>query len=203
MAFHGPYDGDLREHILLFKLHRDLGRQHLLGALLADAYARAFFAVPPLPGAIGPEPDVAGAPLVHDLVVPVPLHAARLRWRGFNQSLELARTMLRVLAATARRHPDGARAPLPSPPLSRLAPHLLARVRHTTPQTNLPLAERQTNLKNAFAATDPSALRGKRILVVDDVATTCSTLHETARTLLRAGAARVDALVLARTQDRR
>ncbi len=116
-----------------------------------------------------------------DGVVPVPLHGRRLAWRGFNQSSELGRAVGRALGVA-------------------VWDRALVRTRYTMPQTRLDRKARQTNLKDAFAA-DASLVRGRRILLVDDVYTTGSTLGECARTLKRAGAAAVDALVLARTTD--
>jgi ComF family protein len=113
-----------------------------------------------------------------DLVVPVPAHTLRLLRRGFNQSLVLARMAGRRLATPV----DG---------------HALRRTRHTPPQSGLTKAERESNLAGAFAARE-SRCGGKRILLVDDVATTGSTLGACARTLKRAGASTVHALVLAK-----
>jgi ComF family protein len=112
-------------------------------------------------------------------VVPVPLSAERLRERGFNQALELAR---------------------------RLAPHkteahLLLRIRHTTAQSELPRAQRLRNVAGAFAI-DPlrsSALRGMRVVLVDDVMTSGASLFSAAAALRAAGAAHITALVVART----
>ena len=115
---------------------------------------------------------------VPDGVVPVPLHRRRLAWRGFNQSTELGRAIGRELSV---------------PVMDRA----LSRTRHTPPQTRLDHSERQANIKDAFAA-DASLVRGKQLLLVDDVCTTGATLRECARTLNRAGAAGVDVLVLAR-----
>ncbi|MBM3114640.1 ComF family protein [Jeongeupia naejangsanensis] len=113
-----------------------------------------------------------------DLIMPMPLHPHRLRERGFNQSAELA--------AVISRH-----AGLP------LRHDLLERVRDTTQQSRLSLPERRRNLKGAFAAV--GQLQGMRIAVVDDVMTSGLTLDAVAATLKRAGAARVEAWVLART----
>lgn len=112
-----------------------------------------------------------------DLVLPLPLHAGRLRQRGFNQALELAR-------------PLGRRLNIP------LAPGICQRVRPTAPQATLPWKERAANLHNAFAVTDD--LRGRHILLVDDVMTTGATLNECARTLKLHGAERVTLAVVAR-----
>lgn len=113
-----------------------------------------------------------------DLIIPVPLHRKRLLWRGYNQSTELCRVL-------ARR--------LERPVVS----DALVRIRHTPPQTTLGMAERQENIRAAFEA-DPDIIKGKSVLLVDDVYTTGATLRECARTLRRAGAAEVEVLVLAR-----
>lgn len=118
----------------------------------------------------------------YDVVVPVPLHSARLRERGYNQAQVMAREIAR---------------------LSRLAspPSTLRRVRYTGTQTRLGEGARQGNLEGAFRA-HPARVAGRRFLLVDDVCTTGSTLSHCREELLRAGAARVDALVLARVERR-
>ena len=93
-----------------------------------------------------------------DLVVEVPMHAARLRERGFNQAARLA-------AAAA--------AELEAPRL----PEALIRVRATRAQTGLGAHARRRNLAGAFRVRDPAALRGRKVLLVDDVMTTGSTLE--------------------------
>lgn len=113
-----------------------------------------------------------------DLVVPVPLHARRLLDRGFNQSLELGRLLGRRLACP-------------------LEPRGLRRVRATRPQISLERKDRLHNVRNAFA-TVPELVRDRRVLLVDDVMTTGTTLQECARCLREAGAYGVDVLVLAR-----
>ena len=110
-----------------------------------------------------------------DLVVPVPLSARRLRSRGYNQAAEIA-----------RRHARG-----------RVELELCERTREGPPQTALPFADRRRNVRGAFAVR--RALAGATVAVVDDVMTTGATLGEIARTLKRAGAARVVNWVLART----
>lgn len=114
-----------------------------------------------------------------DLVLPMPLSTARLRQRGFNQALELAR---------------------------RLAPAktdatLLLRTRDTPAQSGLGRAERLRNLRGAFAVEPlrAAAVRGKHILLIDDVMTSGASVFTAAQVLKTAGAARVTALVLART----
>ncbi len=115
-----------------------------------------------------------------DLIVPVPLHPTRLRSREFNQSLLLADQIGCSL----------------SKPVS--ATNLL-RVTATDPQTTLSRRERLSNLRNAFAVRGQEALAGQRILLVDDVFTTGTTLNECAKMLLKSGAETVSAVTLART----
>ena len=118
--------------------------------------------------------------LVHDadLVAPVPLHPSRLRQRGFNQALLLAQAF-------------------PGVPLER---ELLARKRHTPPQAGLNPKERRDNVKGAFGVPRPDLVKGKRILLIDDVFTTGATVKECARVLRRAGAREIDVLTVARVR---
>ncbi|HYQ60514.1 MAG TPA: ComF family protein [Desulfatiglandales bacterium] len=114
------------------------------------------------------------------LIMPVPLHPRRLRTRGFNQSLLLARC---VASKTG----------------SDLDFLSLRRTRFTKPQTELSSEERKKNVRKAFEVVKPEAVKGRTIVLVDDVATTGSTLNECAKALKRAGADSVLCLVLART----
>lgn len=114
-----------------------------------------------------------------DRVVPVPLHWRRRLARGYNQAERIAR-------------PLAFRLGLPCAPL-------LVRRRATPPQSLLGKADRLTNLRKAFRAPDPERVRGLRILLVDDVATTGATLDAAASALKNAGAAAVIALVAGRT----
>jgi len=113
-----------------------------------------------------------------DLVVPMPLHKKRLSERGFNQAVEIARNLARRMD-----WPLGSRGAV--------------RLRHTAPQTGLPYAERERNVRGAFEC--PLDLRGARVGVVDDVMTTGATLNELARVLKHAGASHVENFVIART----
>ena len=110
-----------------------------------------------------------------DCIVPVPLSAARLRQRGYNQTVEIA------------RH-------LGNPGLDV---SLCQRERDGPPQMELPFKERQRNVRGAFRCT--RELAGARVAVVDDVMTTGATLDEIARTLKTSGAARVENWVVTRT----
>jgi len=113
-----------------------------------------------------------------DCIVPMPLHPARLRERGFNQSLELARRIARQLEI----------------PLLEQA---CQRVRDTLPQSALPWKERGKNMRKAFACTVD--LKGKHVVVVDDVMTSGASINELAHALRQAGAREVSAWVIART----
>jgi len=115
----------------------------------------------------------------YSLIVPVPLHPRRLRQRGFNQSVILAREI-------ARRHGIA------------MEFRTLRRVVDTESQAGLKKEERRSNIRKAFGMSDPDRVSGKHVLLVDDVYTTGSTLGECARTLLKGGAESVGALTLAR-----
>jgi ComF family protein len=142
---------------LKFRAHLAHGR--VLGALLADHLA----------GLDGPLPD---------LIVPMPLHRSRLRERGFNQAIELAR-------------PVGRRLGIP------LAADLVERVRPGQAQSSLHKSRRQQNVRGAFALRRP--LDAWHVAIVDDVLTTGASAGELAATLRRAGAERVEVWVVART----
>ena len=140
-----------------FKFHRDLACGRLLSQWML--------------------PACAAAPRPHALL-PVPLHAARLRERGYDQALELARPLASALQLPLR-------------------PELLRRVRATAAQSELDRAARARNLRNAFRA-EPVLALPRHVALVDDVMTTGATLHAAARALRAAGVARVDAWVCAR-----
>ena len=113
----------------------------------------------------------------YDLLLPLPLHPSRLRTRGFNQSLEIARVTSRALGIP-------------------MNPGILTRIRATPPQAELPLKERARNVRGAFECARD--LAGIRILLVDDVMTTGSTLREAARILKLHGAGQITVAVAAR-----
>lgn len=115
----------------------------------------------------------------YDAVVPVPLHRERLRWRGFNQSLLLARHLAARLDAP-------------------VVAHALRRTRSTDPQVDLDESARRVNVAGAFTVVRNHGFHEARVLLVDDVMTSGATVDECARALVRSGAAHVDVHVLAR-----
>jgi len=147
-----------------------IGRLKFQGQLhLVEPLARL------LAGELG---DLREAP---DLLVPVPLHPQRLRERGFNQSLELARVLARHYGL-------------------KLDGRLCRRTRATPPQSGLNRNQRGENLRGAFTiAGDPA---GRRLALLDDVITTGATVRALGKALLQAGAAAIEVWTLARTPDR-
>ena len=149
------------------------GRNLAAGRVLSELWLEAFEDAPP------PRPD---------LLIAVPLHPSRLRERGYNQALELAKPLARAL-----------RIPL--------AENLLSRTRATPAQANLDAVTRRQNLRGAFEF-DSRALPDRKlstlhVALVDDVMTTGATLRECARLLRRAGVGRVDAWAFARAPKSR
>jgi len=114
-----------------------------------------------------------------DLFVPVPLHKRRRRERGFNQAAVLAAELSRLIGVPA-------------------VSDALRKTVNVRPQTSLRSAERRTNVRGAYRAVRPEAIKGKRVVLVDDVFTTGSTLSECAGVLKRAGAADVRGVTVAR-----
>lgn len=140
-----------------FKFHRDLAAGRLLAELMAQGLA----------GVDRP-----------DALVPLPLHSARLRQRGYDQALELAKPLSRLLDVP-------------------LLAGRLVRVRDTAPQSELDASARARNVADAFSVTDGRALP-TRVALIDDVMTTGATLQAAAKALRRAGVQHVDAWVCAR-----
>lgn len=114
------------------------------------------------------------------LVVPVPQSAERRRERGFNQTELLAKL---AHGKWLRDH-------------ALYAPNAVAKVRHTPPQTSLDREKRLENLKGAFSVTNPALVRGRHVILIDDVVTTGATVEEIRRTLLEAGAKEVIAFAI-------
>lgn len=153
----GPFDGWLREAILQFKYEAEWARAEHLGPLLASS--------------IEDLPDI-------DALVPVPLHPARLRQRGFNQSLLLAELV-------------GAALNLP-------VEEQIARTRRTQAQARLRGVDRAANVADAFEVPIAEHVNGRAIVLIDDVVTTGSTLAACAAAARNAGAVSVSAVTLAR-----
>ncbi len=142
-----------------FKYHRNLS----VGKLLAQLVATHF-------------PFVATH---YDVIIPVPLHLDRLRWRGFNQALLLSRAI-----GQAHQIP--------------VDPFLLARSRPTMPQVHLTEKERRENVKGAFTVPKPEHIQHRQVLLVDDVYTSGATVTECTKALLNAEARAVDVFTVAR-----
>jgi ComF family protein len=114
-----------------------------------------------------------------DVIVPVPLHPKRLRWRGFNQSVLLARQVSAVFHVP-------------------VDPFLLKRNIETPPQTQLSEEERRRNVRGAFVVNAEKSVEDRSVLLLDDVYTSGATVNECSRCLKRAGAKEVYVLTLAR-----
>ncbi len=115
-----------------------------------------------------------------DMIIPVPLHKTKLRERGFNQSLLLSQAISKLTNIPVNQK-------------------ILNRIRYTKPQSRLNAFERQQNVKDAFRVIDPSAVKGKTVVLVDDVLTTGSTMRACAESLDSAGVAKILALTAAAT----
>jgi ComF family protein len=155
------YEGIILDAIHQFKYGRNISHGALLAGLLADFNF----------------PDMDWSKT--DLMIPVPLHIRRLRNRGFNQALILAR-------ALGQKH--GVNVDF----------SLLKRRKLTLTQTGLDKKERALNIKGAFVVVQPARIKGKNIILVDDVLTTGATINECAKTLKKAGAKQVAVITLAR-----
>jgi ComF family protein len=167
----GTYDGRLRDAIHALKYDRLRPAARNLGAMLAEAIAQLLPEAP-----------------TDMLVVPVPLHRTKNRQRGFNQARALAQAAIESLAKT---HPAWK---------LRLAPSTLMRLRATETQAGLTPTQRRKNVRGAFKVSDPAAVRGQNVLLVDDILTTGATARAAAQSLMRAGAASVYVATLARAR---
>ncbi|MCK9274718.1 MAG: ComF family protein [Syntrophales bacterium] len=158
----GHYDGALLDAIHFFKYRGDMRTGEKLGAYIAAwAYDTQ---------------DYTG----YDYVIPVPLHRKRLRERGFNQSVILAKQVAKKLSL-------------------QLDIGTLVKKIDSRPQVGLGRKHRKRNIKGVFAVVSDKKIDGKRLLLVDDVFTTGSTVGECSRLLIRHGAEEVAVLTLART----
>lgn len=167
-AAYGSYDGGLRELIHLLKYEQVRPAANVLGRMLAEVIASL-------------EPGFGEGAAV---VVPVPLHARKLRQRGFNQSQLIAQVALKLRRADRNLV---------------LNAQVLERQRETQSQIGLTRHQRRENIRGAFAVTRPADVAGREVLLVDDVLTTGTTASECARILRRAGATKVWVATVART----
>jgi len=151
------------------------------GPLLAGIIAAAMGAE--MGAEMDAEPDAALLPGLSNttVVIPVPLHRRRLAARGYNQALEIARPLARLLGC-------------------RLADGLVVRDRETREQSSLSARARRRNVAGAFRLRGPAALR--HALIVDDVVTTGATTREIAALLRRGGCRRVSVVAAARAAQR-
>ncbi len=170
---YGPYDGRMRAAIHALKYDRLHGAAGRLGRMLAAAIAQL---ANEAPGEM--------------LVVPVPLHRTKHSERGFNQARSLAVSALAVLR---KSHPEWR---------LRLASTTLMRLRATESQAGLTPRQRRLNVRGAFTVSDPEAVTGKHVLVIDDIFTTGATARAAAKTLLDAGAVSVWVATVARARMR-
>ncbi len=169
-----------------FKFHHDLAAGRELAEAMRFAFAETLRQAPPLPTYGHPLPRGEREDQLHDdarpgALIAVPLHPKRLRQRGYNQALELARPLAKAFAIPLLH--DG-----------------LHRIRNIAPQIGLGALARRRNPRGAFAI-GADALPA-HVVLVDDVMTTGATLYECARVLKRAGVRRVDAWVAARVASR-
>lgn len=167
---YGLYSRPLRDLILQLKFHRRERWGQRLGGLLVSTWR-----------SIAPYLDEDSP-----LLIPVPLHHSREGERGFNQAETLARGLRRQLKnAGASNYP-------------RLETRCFKRARATPSQSGLRHQARMENVRGAFAVSDPRRVRGRCVILIDDVMTTGATVSACARALKRAGARKVIVLTLAR-----
>ena len=166
---YGPYEGRMKAAIHALKYDRLHAAARGLGRMLAAAIGQ-----------------LAGEAPAEMLVVPVPLHKSKYAQRGFNQARLLA---THALAFLGKSHTEWRLA---------LASSTLMRLRATQSQAGLTPRQRRLNVHGAFTVSDPAAVAGKHILLIDDIFTTGSTARAAAKTLMDAGAASVWVATLAR-----
>jgi ComF family protein len=165
---YGSYEGGLRELIHMLKYEQLKPAANVLGRMLAEAMS-----------GLGP---LLGSDSI--TLVPVPLHARKMRQRGFNQSELIARAALKTGFSGGK---------------FILKESLLERRRETQSQIGLSRHQRRENIRGAFAMVKPGLIAGRECLVVDDLFTTGTTVSECARILRRAGASKVWVATVART----
>ncbi|MBF0203840.1 MAG: ComF family protein [Desulfamplus sp.] len=163
------YDGVVKESIHLFKYSGKTGLADPLGLLLFQTFARYY----------------ENKPI--DFIVPIPLYRWKMMQRGFNQSFLLVRKFRKYWLQWKGFEPSW-----------KVAPELIVRKRNTKSQTGFSRQERQENLRGAFAVNKPAIVKGRHIVLVDDVHTTGATTTEAGKVLFEAGAASVGVIVIAK-----
>lgn len=154
-----PFEGKLRDALHGFKYGERFDLTEYLARVLEDEVRRM-----QLP----------------DVIIPVPLHPKRLRSRGFNQTVLVARPLTKRLGVS-------------------YDVRSLVRATDPGPQVERERKERIKAVKGIFAVNNPQKIKGKNVLLIDDVLTTGATVNECARVLKKANATRVDILTIART----
>ncbi|QMU62043.1 MAG: ComF family protein [Gammaproteobacteria bacterium] len=159
------FDGFIRDAIYQFKFNNKLNQGKLLAELLLQHIEEKQLEVP-------------------ELIIPVPLHKKRMRQRGYNQALEIARIISKELAKEWG---------------SQLDYDIVYRNRDTSVQMDLPAKQRHKNVKGAFSVNENSTvLKNKQVCIIDDVMTTGNTVNEMAKCLKEAGVDRVGVWCIAR-----
>jgi ComF family protein len=158
------YEQPITQLILELKFKQSLANARILGELLAQQIRQHWYAQKTLP----------------DVIIPIPLHAARIKQRGFNQAHEIARPI-----ATAIQRP--------------IKYHGVHRVKSTRAQATLNVIDREKNIQDAFAIN--LDLSQQHIAVIDDVITTGETIKEFCKMLRQAGAQKIDVWCCARAQQ--
>ncbi len=157
------YQPPIDQFIMALKFNQQLLYARLLGELLAENRQKK---------------NIAAHLHLPEMIIPMPLHPQRLRERGFNQALEIARPVARKLQL----------------PLDLQS---CERIRVTASQSTLPAAERHQNVKNAFKIS--SDFKSKHVAIIDDVVTTGHTVTEFSHALQQAGVERIEVWCVART----
>ena len=164
------YKGIIKDAIPLFKYSSKLAAAKVFELLLFQAFLKHY-----------KKKSV-------DLIIPIPLYKTKLRERGFNQAFLMVRNFIKLYEQHFEQNP-----------LWEIDTSSLIRIKKTEPQTGFDIEQRKNNLKKAFKVVDKNSIKTKNIVLIDDVLTTGATCNEAALELLKNGAGRVDALVLART----
>lgn len=159
------FEGFIRDAVYQFKFNQKLNQGKLLAQLLTEYIENSNSDIP-------------------EIIIPVPLHKKRLRQRGYNQALEIARIVCKELAKEYE---------------IELVYDEIYRNRDTSVQMELPAKQRLKNVKDAFSVKENSKiLKNKHVCILDDVMTTGNTVNEVAKCLRKAGADRVGVWCIAR-----